>query len=648
MADLGTAYVQIVPSAKGISGNIQKALAPEAASAGNMAGTAISQTIGQKMSSIGGKFLKAGAIATAVSVPIISGIKSSLAAYEVQATAETKLTEIYKSRMGVSKKAAQATMTYASELQKTGVIGDEVALSGAQQLATFAKYPKTINTLMPAMENLLAQQNGMNSTASDAVNIGNLMGKVMQGQTGALKRVGVSFTEAQEQVLKYGTEEEKAAMLAEVINDNVGNMNETLAKTPAGRIQQMKNTMGDLSEQIGGILAPTIQSLAEYVSANVLPKIQTALDFIGNHPALGKLAAAIVGIMVVAGPLLMMIGTFMTVMSAVSLPILAVVAAIAAAVAIGVLLYKNWDKIKATALKVWETIKAKTSAAWTKIKTSISNAINGALNTVQETVANIKDRVHSVWENIKQKTVAIWTAIKTAISDRLKSAVSSVKSLGGKIKSAITTAWNAVKSGTSAAWARVKNAITSPITAAASRTKTVVHGIRSALGNAWNTIKSKAAAAWKTIKEKIVQPIEDARDKVKSAIDKIKSFFPLSIGKIFSNLKLPHFSVSGGSPPFGIGGKGSLPHMSVSWYKKAEDQPYMFGKGARLFGAGDASDEIMYGRRNLMRDISAAVKDTGNGPTYNIGDVTLEVSKLEDVATLEEIVTVFRKAKAFV
>jgi hypothetical protein len=88
--------------------------------------------------------------------------------------------------------------------------------------------------------------------------------------------------------------------------------------------------------------------------------------------------------------------------------------------------------------------------------------------------------------------------------------------------------------------------------------------------------------------------------------------FPLSIGRIFSNLKLPHISVSGGVAPFGIGGAGSLPHFSVSWYKKAENNPYIFTY-ATLFGAGERNDDILYGRAALMKDISAAVNNGGGG-----------------------------------
>lgn len=63
-----------------------------------------------------------------------------------------------------------------------------------------------------------------------------------------MRRVGITFTAAQEQVLKYGNESQRAAMLAEVITDNVGHMNAELAKTDAGKAQQMANAIGDIKE----------------------------------------------------------------------------------------------------------------------------------------------------------------------------------------------------------------------------------------------------------------------------------------------------------------------------------------------------------------------------------------------------------------
>ncbi len=60
-----------------------------------------------------------------------------------------------------------------------------------------------------------------------------MMGKVIEGQTGALSRYGYSFTEAQEQILKFGTEEQMAATLAEVIGQAVGGVNKALAGSPS-------------------------------------------------------------------------------------------------------------------------------------------------------------------------------------------------------------------------------------------------------------------------------------------------------------------------------------------------------------------------------------------------------------------------------
>ena len=175
-------------------------------------------------------------------------------AYQVQLVAETQLETIMRQRMASSDADIQSVKKLCSAQQELGVIGDEVQLSGAQQMATFLKQKESLDTLIPAMNNLIAQQNGLNATNQDAVSIGNMMGKAMQGQVEVLQRVGITFDEAQKQVLQYGTESERAAMLAEVITANVGNMNAELAKTDAGKQKQLENTLGDIKEQLGSMV----------------------------------------------------------------------------------------------------------------------------------------------------------------------------------------------------------------------------------------------------------------------------------------------------------------------------------------------------------------------------------------------------------
>ena len=176
------------------------------------------------------------------------------AAYAVQEEAERKIAVVMQQRMNATEGEIQAIKDLCSAQQNLGVIGDEVQLAGAQQIATFLKQRESLETLIPAMNDLAAQQRGLNATQGDMVGIANLMGKAMQGQTSALRRVGITFSEAQEQVMKMGTEEERAAMLAQIITDNVGHMNSALAATDSGRLKQMENWLGDIKEQLGSVV----------------------------------------------------------------------------------------------------------------------------------------------------------------------------------------------------------------------------------------------------------------------------------------------------------------------------------------------------------------------------------------------------------
>lgn len=215
------------------------------------------QSFVSKLRSIGG--LIAGVFAA-------GGIKAfadeCIEANKAQMESEIKLQTVMRQRMKATDEEVQSIKNLASAQQNLGVVGDEVQLAGAQQMATFLDNKKSMEALIPAMNNLLAQQKGLNASQGDAVNIGNLMGKVMQGQTGALKKVGITFTAAEEAALKFGTEEERAAVLAKIITNNVGEMNKALAETDEGKMQQLANNIGDMKEQIGAALVPILGELS--------------------------------------------------------------------------------------------------------------------------------------------------------------------------------------------------------------------------------------------------------------------------------------------------------------------------------------------------------------------------------------------------
>ena len=274
-----------------------------------------------------------------------------------------------------------------------------------------------------------------------------------------------------------------------------------------------------IGSQLAAYLAPALEKVVAWVGklaqwlSTLSPEVLTIIGVIAGVVAaiapvliiLGKLATGISSILNLANMLGVGIG-------ALASPIGIAIAVIGALIAIGVLLYKNWDTIKAYAA----SLKASLISTWNNIKTSVTNTVN-----------NIKSTLSNAWANIKNTATTMWNNIKTAI--------------------------------------------TTPIT------------------NAYNTVKG-----W---------------------IQKLKNLFPLKVGKIMTGLKVPHIKVSGGKAPFGIGGKGSVPHISVDWYKRAMEDPYMFSSPT-IFGAGEAGDEMLYGRSALMRDIREAVGNNGN--TQNI------------------------------
>jgi hypothetical protein len=111
-------------------------------------------------------------------------------------------------------------------------------------------------------------------------------------------------------------------------------------------------------------------------------------------------------------------------------------------------------------------------------------------------------------------------------------------------------------------------------------------------------------------------PFTSAKSAIQKAINKIKGIFPLHIGKIFSGLKIPHISVTKGSPPYGLGGKGKLPHFNVDWYKKGG-----IFSSPTIAGIGEAGPEAVVPLDTLWKKLDA-IAEAGSGggaaPVINI------------------------------
>lgn len=238
----------------------------------------------------------------------IAGIKSfcetAIEGFNAATEAETKLEavlmnvpSIMAQGAGAAAAAKDRLVELADSLEEVGVVAGDVTTAGLQQLATFQLTEESLRKLTPGMADLIAQQKGINASQEDAIGYANLLGKAMTGQTGALSRAGIIMTDYQAKVMKTGTEEQRAAMLAEILAANVGGVNEALAQTDAGKIAQTQNLLGRAQDEIGGKLMklkaeiygfaaqyiPALQNAAMKAIDMIAPKIEAAMTWIAGH-----------------------------------------------------------------------------------------------------------------------------------------------------------------------------------------------------------------------------------------------------------------------------------------------------------------------------------------------------------------------------
>lgn len=108
----------------------------------------------------------------------------------------------------------------------------------------------------------------------------------------------------------------------------------------------------------------------------------------------------------------------------------------------------------------------------------------------------------------------------------------------------------------------------------------VVDNIKQALG--FDGVVDKVKGVFERVKTAVTTPIENARTAIKTGLDKIKSLFS-NLKLSLPSIKVPHFRISGGEPPWGLMGKGTRPTIAIDWYAKGGivDEPTLFGAGER-------------------------------------------------------------------
>lgn len=368
----------------------------------------------------------AGAIGLAVAAPLFMSVKAA----EEAEIAVKKLDRVFKNMGDTTGDASKQAAAYASALQMKIGVDDEEIVAAQTKLATFSKVVSKqareagiFNRTTAALYDLQAA--GFGDAASNATKVGKMLQDPIKNLQ-ALNRAGIQFTKQEqkkiEELMKSGKLLAAQDMILKKIEGKVGGV----AEASASSSSKARAAWGEVMEQLGGALLPTIQSVADMFINKVVPAIQKFVSENGtlvSNVAKGlaifaSLSLVVSGLSFVFGGIFKVVSIGARVFSVLSTvfgvvskavmflgrvmlanPILLIIAAIAVA---AFLIIKNWDKVKAFFIRLWDGVKDVFSKVWNFIKKLFLNY------TPQGLIIKHWDKITAFFRNLWDGVVKIF------------------------------------------------------------------------------------------------------------------------------------------------------------------------------------------------------------------------------------------------
>ena len=454
---------------------------------------------------------------------------------------------------------------------------------------------------------------------------------------------------------------------------------ETMANAQKGELSWALENMGGAVESaaiaFGTALAPAITAVAGVIG--------NVAEAFASLPAGVQTGIAVVLALVAAlGPLLMVIGSVVAALPAISegfavlggalaIPLAPAAAVVAAIAAIAAAIYAAWttsETFRAAVMAGVDAISSKVQEICTFLAPYVQAFLDQIVSTVQVAMDTLGPIIGAALTVIVDIVVPILTTLMDSVGVFFANILATATNIMQAISMVISGAWTLIQgifqtvlgvilAVTTGDFTMLQQGVSNILNGLTSIVSGILQGIASMFTGAWNNIKitvtgacnavsGAISGAFNGIKSVIDSTMNGAKSTVSGALSAISGFFA-GLHLQFPHINLPHFSISGDFslvPP-------SVPSISVSWYRTGA-----IAMGASVVGIGEAGPEAVVplsGREMdpyadaVARRLAARGADAGAGGTtvYNIGDVTLNMEQLRDLATLEDFVDLVLDAK---
>lgn len=550
---LGKAYVQIIPSANGISGMIQKEMGGEVASAGTSAG----KSLGSNLVGTFKKIVAAAGIGKALSTTLNEGaaLQQSLGGVETlfkDSADKVKgfANEAYKTT-GLSANAYMENVTgfSASLLQSLGGDTDKAAETANMAMIDMSDNANKMGTSMESIQ--LAYQGfaKQNYTMLDNLKLGygGTKQEMQRLLSDAEKLTGVKYD------MNNLSDVYSAIHAIQENLDITGTTAREAATTFTGSFESMKaaaqNVLGKLS--LGEDIQPALQALMETTSTflfgNLIPMIGNILKQIPNLilggikgifsgifgeglgsimggivTALGSAFLAFKAFSAVSGLLSGIPAVLTTIKTAVTglftamsaNPIGIAIAAIAALTAGLVYFFTQtemgrqiWQSFMDWFSGVWQSVAPVLTEVWNGIVETATTVWNNMMAVVAPIIQAVVDFIRSVWDGIslwwtenqgliQQTFTTVWNAIQTVIQTVMPIIQSIIETAMNILAPFIEGTWNNICTVVTTVWELIKIAIQTAMDVISGIIKAVMAIINGDWGTAWNAIKGVGEAIW--------------------------------------------------------------------------------------------------------------------------------------------------------